>query len=131
MASIKGKDYSNLTVSFSFGEAGEATYSLKEIPQDIQTKLALYGLAVKLQRATAGIKEDDKQKDAVSKAYESLKAGQWAAPATRTKQTKRDMVLESIREAKDPAVRDQLIRAFRAAGVFKRLNITEEDLKSL
>ncbi len=123
------KNYDELTATMEFGEAGSIEVSLGDLNEEIVKKLALYGLGVKCQRATAGIGKDDaKSYEAVSKLVNNLKEGKWSSPVERTskKEIQRQFIISQLRAA-GSKTRDALIKSLEATGVLKKLDIKPED----
>ncbi len=125
------KNYDELSATMEFGDVGSIKVSLGDLNNEIIKKLALYGLGVKCQRATAGIGKDLKKSyEAVSKLVNNLKEGKWSAPIERTskRDIQRQFIISQLKSS-DPKTRESLLKAFEATGLLKKLDIKPEDYK--
>ena len=124
------RDYEKNSVTFTFPNGKTLSLSCNDLQPDIKEKLCLYGLGVKLQRSYAGADNFDIAYTTLEKQLQSLKEGQWATARPNAKENKKEAVLEIIREAKGE-LRQKVVEMFKASGTFKKLNISDEDLKGL
>ena len=78
------------------------TYTLSGLPQTQQSNCAVYGLAVKLNRSTAGMNTKDytdtERSAKVAETYETLKGNNWNKPGTGTRSAKIDQAWEQANE---------------------------------
>jgi len=121
------KDYEAGAVSFSVGGGEPIEVRLSELPADIQRKLAVYGLAVKLSRATAG-KPKEQWLEILQRMADRLRQGEWTTGVFGS--PKKQAVLNLIRET-DPSIREQFIASLRTAGILERTGVTDEDIKAV
>ena len=74
------------------------TYTLAGLPTTQQSNCAVYGLAVKLNRCTAGMNTDvynDTERSAkIVETYETLKGNNWNKPGVATRSAKIDQAWE-------------------------------------
>jgi len=79
------------------------TYTLSGLPQTQQSNCGVYGLAVKLNRCTAGMNSDvytDVERSAkITEIYETLKGNNWNKPGTGTRSAKIDQAWADANEA--------------------------------
>lgn len=123
------KDYDNAIVVLQDDNGAElAKLSIAELSDDIVRKLAVYGAFVKIQRSTAGLDTEEQKVQAMKRAIEALRNGQWSAGGGSKGSSKKQAVLEEIKNT-DKRIRQQFVQALQVAGVIKRLGITEEELK--
>lgn len=87
-AKVKGGQNFNEKSVTIFGK----TYTLSSLPETQQSNCAVYGLAVKLNRSTAGMNKDtytDKERsEKVDEVYKVLKGNNWNKPGDGTRQPK-------------------------------------------
>jgi len=76
------KDYSEGKVVILQDDQAQAEVRLDDLSPEIVKRLAVYGLYVKLSRATAG-KPKEEWLDRVLEVAELLKEGKWSSPSRR------------------------------------------------
>ena len=103
--------------------------SIRDLPEDIQLRLAVYGAYVKLQRSTAG-KKPEEHSDAVLKTVEALRQGRWTVGTFGPRVSKKQAILQMIKET-DPSIREQFVQALRVSGQLERAGITEEEVQEV
>jgi len=119
------KDFDSETVRISVDGNPVVEISVADLPAEIASKLAVYGLAVKLTRATAG-KPKEQWAEIMQKLAEALKEGKWTVGVFGN--PKKLAVLATIKET-EPALREAYVNSLRVAGVLERLGITEEEVQ--
>lgn len=120
------KDTEKHTVTFTPIDGDPITVSLYDIPEEIRYKLALYGLAVKVQRSVAG--KESGIAETVQSQIEALKDGKWNAPvAVGGKAVAKQAILETARKLPEDA-RREFWNALVLQGTAEKLGIKEEDL---
>ena len=121
------KDYGDAVVRvLENGDVVEEV-SIGDFPEDIQERLAIYGLYVKLQRSTAG-KDPDTHLEHISKTIDALKNGKWTVGTFGPRMGKKAAILNMIKET-DPQLREQFVQALRVSGQLDKAGITEEELQ--
>ena len=98
-----------------------------DLPAEVCDKLCVYGLYVKLQRATAG--SEDKA-EAIMKTAEALKKGKWSVGGGSKGNPLQRAILKEIKET-PASIRATFIEALRTAGTLERLGITDEMLQEI
>ena len=124
------RDYEAGTVTFTFPDGKKQSVALKDLPPDLREKAALYGLGVKIQRSYAGAENPNVAFSTVENQIKMLKEGSWAVARPSAKENKKAAVLDVIKEAKPP-LREKVIEMFRTSGTFKKLGISEDEIKNL
>ena len=124
------RDYEAKVVRFIFPNGQKQEIKLTDLPPDLREKAALYGLGVKIQRSYAGADNPDIAFKTVESQIKQLKDGNWSSARPSAKENKKQAVLDVIKEAKPP-LREKVVEMFRTSGTFKKLGITDEEIKAL
>lgn len=123
------KDYAEGVVRvLQHGEVVEEV-SIGDLPAEIQERLAVYGLYVKLQRSTAG-KKPEEHSDAVLKTVEALRQGKWTVGTFGPRMSKKQAILQMIKET-DPSIREQFVQALKVSGQLQRAGISDEEVQEV
>jgi len=88
-------------------EKPEIHLSVSELDKKIKEKLIIYGLFVKVQRATAGLKSEEKKLETWKETIQILKQGNWERKPSQEKtieKAKQDL----INSIKDPILKEKL-----------------------
>ncbi len=121
------KDYENGVLKLEFPDGNSLEVRVDDLPAEIQDRLVLYGLGVKLQRATAGQKE--KAFEIVSKLVEALKEGKWnVAPQGGGKVGEKAAIKQMILSVA-PELRAAVVEQSRA--MLDKAGFTEEEIQEL
>jgi len=121
------KDYEAGTLRLEFPDGNSLEVKVDDLPAEIQDRLVLYGLGVKLQRATAGQKE--KAFEIVSKLVDALKEGKWnVAPAPGAKTGQKAAIKQMILSVA-PELRAAVVEQSRA--MLEKAGFTEEEIQEL
>ena len=86
-------DSGRVEITITAGAQGTMVFNLNDLPEDIQGRLAVFGLYKKLgtQGAAAG-KDGVEAEESIENVYASLKAGNWSArPAAAPKISYKEM----------------------------------------
>jgi len=117
------------TVIIFEGAGRRVELNVAELSPEIQQRLAVYGAYVKLSRAAAGLKTDEERIAAVERTANALREGRWMdRPEGAGKKSKKEAVLAEIRQ-QPKELRPALVKALEAAGILRRLKITEQEIK--
>ncbi len=81
--------------------------NIKELTDEITRKLTVYGLFVKIQRSSAGLKNPADKKRAWLDTIQALKQGTWERKTDPSKVIEKAK-MELISSIKDPALREKL-----------------------
>ena len=119
------KSYEEGKVSIFENGDLKADVRLSDLSEDIVKRLAVYGLYVKLSRATAGKPEEEKL-DAILSTAENLLQGKWASPTARP-MSKKDILLNMLKDT-DQSIRFQFAQALKTTGQLQKVDLTVEEL---
>ena len=85
----------------------EEEIKISELDQRIKEKLEIYGLYVKVQRAAAGLKSEEKKLETWKQIIKSLKNGEWERKTDNTKLIEKAK-LDLINSISDPKLRKKI-----------------------